>query len=679
MVKHTIDFVRRDWHRSALAMLFVVAAVAGGGCETSSEISSSAPTSVKCEVSMSSIPTVDAGGGRGSFSVTAQPECAWEASTTVSWISGLSPASGQGSSTIAFSVAPNESTDTRDGAIVVNGQELRVSQRASCRYTLSPTNQNVGESGGSGSVTVSTASECAWTAATDASWITLSAPASGNGNGTVAFIVAANSGEQRTGNVIVAGVRATVMQAAANTAPPTPPPTPPPPSPSCSYSIAPSSQNVGAAASTGTVTVTAGSGCAWTATSNATWLTIASGATGTGNGAVGFSVAANTGATRTGTATIATQTFTVTQAAANTPPPPPPPSPACTYSIAPPSQNVGAGAATGTVTVTAGAGCAWTATSNAAWIAITSGATGTGNGSVGFSVAANTGAARTGAATIATQTFTVTQAAGAAPCTYSISPTEANIGPDAAQGTVTVTAGAGCAWTATSNAAWITVTAGATGTGNGTVVLGLTANTGAERTGTVTIASQTFTVTQRTGVASCSYSISPTNQSVGSGATTGTVAVTTASGCTWTAASSAPWLTVTQGASGSGDGSVGFSVAANTGAARTATLTIGGQIFTLTQAAFVAPCTYAISPTSQTVSAAGGSGTVNVTTASGCGWTASSNVSWITVTSGATGTGNGSVAFTVGINNAASRSGTLTIAGQAFTVTQGAAPGSSTP
>src|SRR5262245_55921865 len=59
--------------------------------------------------------------------------------------------------------------------------------------------------------------------------------------------------------------------------------------------------------------------------------------------------------------------------------------PACTYAISPASQAVGASSATGSVGVTAGAGCAWTAASNASWLHVTSGANGTGNGSVGYS------------------------------------------------------------------------------------------------------------------------------------------------------------------------------------------------------------------------------------------------------------------------------------------------------
>jgi hypothetical protein len=61
--------------------------------------------------------------------------------------------------------------------------------------------------------------------------------------------------------------------------------------------------------------------------------------------------------------------------------------------------------------------------------------------------------------------------------------------------------------------------------------------------------------------------------------------VTTPSTCAWTAVSNASFLTVTQGASGTGDGVVQFTVAANTGPARTATLTITGTVITITQSA----------------------------------------------------------------------------------------------
>ncbi len=172
----------------------------------------------------------------------------------------------------------------------------------------------------------------------------------------------------------------------------------------CNYTLSASSQNIVSGGGAGSVNVTAQSGCAWTATSNAAFITITSGANGTGNGAVNFTVAANPGNQRTGTLTIAGQTFTVTQ---NGRP--------CSYSIPVTSQSFNANANTGSINVTATSGCAWTATSNAAFIAITNGASGNGNGVVNFSVAANTSTSqRSGTMTIAGITFTVTQAAGPA-------------------------------------------------------------------------------------------------------------------------------------------------------------------------------------------------------------------------------------------------------------------------
>ena len=91
----------------------------------------------------------------------------------------------------------------------------------------------------------------------------------------------------------------------------------------------------------------------------------------------------------------------------------------CTYSLTSNSASFGAGASDGSVGVTATAGCSWAASSNAAWLTITSGSSGSGDGTVSFSFPANTGEiARPGTLTIAGQTFTVTQAANPAPLAF---------------------------------------------------------------------------------------------------------------------------------------------------------------------------------------------------------------------------------------------------------------------
>lgn len=89
-------------------------------------------------------------------------------------------------------------------------------------------------------------------------------------------------------------------------------------------------------------------------------------------------------------------------------------------------------------------------------------------------------------------------------------------------------------------------------------------------------------------------------------------------------------------------------------------------------------CSFSINPTSASFAAAGGSGSVTVTTQAGCNWTAASNNSFITVTSGASGSGSGTVNYSVAANVSAARSGSLTIAGLTHSVSQAGTGGGCT-
>jgi hypothetical protein len=300
------------------------------------------------------------------------------------------------------------------------------------------------------------------------------------------------------------------------------------------------------------------------------------------------------------------------------------------------------------------------------WITITSGASGSGSGTVAFSVAPNTGGAREGTLTIAGVTFTVTQPGG---CSYTIRPTEANVGAAGETVEVDVLAGGGCSWTAVSHVPWIVVSNGATGNNNGRVRLTVQANAGAARTGTVTIATHTFTVNQASG---CSFTVAPDPvPPVAASGGTVRLEVTTTSTCVWTATSNADWLTAPPNAGGTGTGAVDLTAAPNTGGQRTATVTIAGRQITVTQEASAPPpCTYTLAPTAQTIPLTGGTGTITVTTTAGCTWTAAaSDPAWITVTSGGSGSGDGVVQFSV-TASAAPRTGTITIGGQVFTISQ---------
>ncbi len=169
----------------------------------------------------------------------------------------------------------------------------------------------------------------------------------------------------------------------------------------------------------------------------------------------------------------------------------------------------------------------------------------------------------------------------------------------------------------------------------------------------------------------CTYSILPVAQSFNSSGGPGTVSVAAQTGCTWTDNSNAPWLIITSNSTGTGSGTVYYSASANSGSgSRIGTLTIAGKSFTVNQAG-VSNCSYSISPTSSSFSASGGTGSVSVNSASGCSWTAVSNASWITILSGASGSGNGAASYSLAANTGTTtRSGSMTVASQTFTVTQ---------
>ncbi len=266
-------------------------------------------------------------------------------------------------------------------------------------------------------------------------------------------------------------------------------------------------------------------------------------------------------------------------------------------------------------------------------------------------------------------------------CKFDVAPAGQIIGGSSASGTVTVATTSMCAWTATTDVGWITVTPPTSASGNGRVNFAVAFNPGPERTGSVIIGGQPSTITQAGTAMPCTYTIDPGSQTIGADGGTGApVQVRTSFGCRWTATSNAPWIAVTAGASGTGYGVVTFAVEANTGGARTGTLTIAGRTATISQTAAGTPppppsptaCWYTISPASNGVAAIGGGGhMVAVTTASTCAWTATSNDAWITIATGASGTGSGVVTYTAAGNTGAARRGTLTIAGLTATVTQG--------
>jgi Viral BACON domain/Putative binding domain, N-terminal len=480
--RRVVRNVNRRWvYGGAVGTLIVISA-----CGKTSTSTVTGPTPAKCDISVAaSGDSVAAVGAQQAFAITTTPECTWTAAAGVSWITELSPSAGQGSGEVRFRVIPNPDGRSRQGTITVNNEQLQVRQEAAqCRFQLAATNDRFDAKGGTATVSVAVPDGCTWSASSNTGWIVVNGSASGTGSGSVRFDVMPNDGTQRSGAISLGGEAVTVRQNGAIQ--------------NCSVSIDPSSVVMPAAGGSGMFDVTSAAGCTWTAASSVQWITVVDGANTNGSAAVRFRVASNPGSARAGRIGVAGATFTVNQGGGT-----------CLYSINPTSFSTPSTGGSGTLAVSAAAGCSWSAMSNAGWIAITSGATGAGNGTVAFKVDGLSGNTRTGTITVAGLTFTVTQTQTQNRCSYAITPTDRDASAVGGVFTVSVSTSSGCRWTAKSDVKWMSISSsgsgsGGSGTGNGSVSLVVEPNTKSSRTGTATIAGETFTLKQSAPLKSAS-------------------------------------------------------------------------------------------------------------------------------------------------------------------------------
>ena len=402
---------------------------------------------------------------------------------------------------------------------------------------------------------------------------------------------------------------------------------------------------------TGSVRIAANRECAWSAKSDASWIGLPSQPSGQGDATIQFTVAPNADpATRNAGLTINDQIITLSQQGSP-----------CRYQLSSTQETVDAAGGQRTIQVEASSGqCTWTASSEAPWIQIVSGASGSASRAVVFEVARSTGPNRTGVVTIAGQSVQVVQGVG---CTYATGATSVSVGASGGIAEVAVAAPAGCPWTAQSGSPWVVIVSGSSGTGPGIVRISVAASEGPPRTGSATIAGVSVAVTQSSG---CQVTIDPV--SIAAPVAGGASAVTVRAGgqCAWSASSSAPWITIASATSGSGDAQLQFSVAANTGPARSGSLTIGGRIVTVTQPN---GCTYSVSPSTVDVPYAGQAASASVATGAGCVWSAATDTGWISLPQ-PSGSGAAQVPFTVAANNGPPRSASLAIAGRVVVVNQ---------
>jgi hypothetical protein len=362
------------------------------------------------------------------------------------------------------------------------------------------------------------------------------------------------------------------------------------------------------------------------------------------------------------------------------------PSPAkCQLSATNSTPSFSASGGQGSIAVQAARECAWTAAAQADWVTLVPPAQGQGDSTLKYTVQPNpSGLPRRAAVNVAGQVVDVGQEG--APCRLDLDRLRVQVGAVMSTVDVAVRGPVGCPWTAASQVDWITVAGSAQGSGPGLVALRVAPNAGPSRLGVVLIAGVRFEVTQGSPLdpapppqPGCTYTLLPVSTQVPAAGGQGSVSLTTGGQCPWQATSDQTWLSVTSASSGTGAAQIAYLAAANdTGAPRTARLTVGNAVFTVDQPSAGAPlppaCTFTVTPTGTILADASGStGTLSIATTGSCAWTATTSAGWIRLST-AGGTGPGQVDYTIDPNpQTTERTGSITVAGATIAVQQNAA------
>jgi subtilisin-like proprotein convertase family protein len=175
----------------------------------------------------------------------------------------------------------------------------------------------------------------------------------------------------------------------------------------------------------------------------------------------------------------------------------------------------------------------------------------------------------------------------------------------------------------------------------------------------------------QSSVNACLYTVSPAAQAFSSVGGSGNFQINTPNSCGWTVSTNNPFITFDSPTSGINSTTVSFTVAPNSGGARTGLINITDGVNQRTfQVQQGSGCPTSLAQTNLSFTASGGGGNVAVTAGSGCIWQAVSNVNWVVVTS-AQQTSNGAATFNVLPNPTRNaRSAIVTIGARTLTVNQ---------
>jgi hypothetical protein len=157
-------------------------------------------------------------GGTSTVTVAAAAGCAWTAASTADWVAIASAATGVGPGSVVYTVRPNGGVEPRTAALTVESRRHTVTQSGRtplpCTFALAPPGIDAGKDAVDGTFAVSAPAGCAWTASSNAPWLTVTAGSPAAGPGRVSYAIARNTNfAARDAVIIVADQTFAVHQA----------------------------------------------------------------------------------------------------------------------------------------------------------------------------------------------------------------------------------------------------------------------------------------------------------------------------------------------------------------------------------------------------------------------------------------------------------------------------------
>ncbi|MBU1115315.1 MAG: fibronectin type III domain-containing protein [Bacteroidetes bacterium] len=554
------------------------------GSKTISVSQSAAPAVLS--VSTTSVSIGYSGGSSSGFAITnsGYNTLTWSVSDNVNWLS-VSPSSGGDDDYVVIHCDPNSGA-SRSGTVTVSSnvgsKTISVSQSsAPAVLSVSTTSVSIGYSGGSSSgfaITNSGYDPLTWSVSDNVNWLSVS-PSSGGDDDYVVIHCDPNSGASRSGTVTVnSNVGSKTISVSQSAAP-------------AVLSVSTTSVSIGysGGSSSGFAITNSGySALTWSVSDDVNWLSV-SPSSGGDDDYVVINCDPNSGASRSGTITVSSNVGSKTISVSQTSEP-------AVLSLSTTSISIGysGGSSSGFAITNSGYDpLTWSVSDNVSWLSV-SPSSGGDDDYVVIHCDPNGEASRSGTITVSTNggTSTISVNQSSAPPHLSVSPTSLTASSSSGSKTITVTNdGVGSIeWLSTGAASWITSISPMSGTlstgQSQTVTINYSANYGASQSDDFIIrdidAIFVYQINLTQSAAPAVLSVSTTHLGFESSGGSSTFNITNSGydPLIWSVIDIPSWLSISPlsgSVSGGGTTNVTVNCTSNSGASKSATITVSSN------------------------------------------------------------------------------------------------------